>query len=124
MMTYGFGKKTARPVAAQPANPFQHEFSAGCQCGFCMAVREGVQNVKVLGVEGEDCRKMLENARAAMELVGMGVEVECLTDPLEAEAYGAGELPALVVNNRVVASGRVLRMPEVERILRKTGWAQ
>jgi small redox-active disulfide protein 2 len=74
--------------------------------------------IKILGSECKDCRKLEENAKAAVEISGSEAIIEKVTDFTEIINYGVVRLPALVVNEKVVAIGRVLKHEEIIQLLR------
>ena len=53
-----------------------------------------------------------------MKNAGLAVEVEYVTDMEKVMAYGAMSMPVLVVNEKVVSVGRVLKPAEVEKLLK------
>ena len=60
-------------------------------------------SVKVLGVGCASCHEQYEQAKAAVKSMGLDVEVEYITDLQKVVGYGAMSMPALVVNEKVVA---------------------
>jgi small redox-active disulfide protein 2 len=74
-------------------------------------------DVKVLGAGCANCHKLEERAREA--LTGLGAEgtVEMVTDFGIIAAYGVMSTPALVVDDRVVLTGRVPETPEIVSLL-------
>lgn len=54
--------------------------------------------------------------------MGLSVEVEYITDMQKVMEYGVMSMPALVVNEKVVAMGKVLKANEVVALLRKLGF--
>ena len=54
--------------------------------------------------------------------MGLDVEVEYITDLQKVVGYGAMSMPALVVNEKVVAMGKVLKAADVEKLLHKLGF--
>ena len=54
--------------------------------------------------------------------MGLSVEVEYITDMQKVMEYGVMSLPALVVNEKVVSTGKVLKAADVEKLLRKGGY--
>ena len=91
---------------------------AGCCCGGAV---EGICCVKVLGAGCKSCHEQYENAKAAVAALGLGVEVEYITDMEKVMEYGVMSMPAIVVNDKVVSMGRVLKAADVEKMLRKLG---
>ena len=51
--------------------------------------------------------------------MGLSVKVEYVTDIPKIVEYGVMSLPALVVNDKVVSVGKVLKANEIEALLRK-----
>ena len=82
---------------------------------------DGICCVKVLGAGCKSCHEQYENAKAAVKAMGLPVEVEYITDMEQVMTYGAMSMPAIVVNEKVVSMGRVLKAAEVEKLLRKLG---
>ena len=49
----------------------------------------------------------------------MGIEVEYVTDLQKIMDYGAMSMPALVVNEKLVSSGKTLKSAEILKIIGK-----
>ncbi|MGN1249956.1 MAG: thioredoxin family protein [Candidatus Spyradocola sp.] len=115
MSLFGFGKKK---VAKQPTP---------CCCGSacasgesaCCGKADGIASVKVLGLGCKTCHAQYENAKAAVQSLGLPVEVEYITDMEKVMSYGAMSMPAIVVNDKVVSMGKLLKPADVEKLLRK-----
>jgi len=60
----------------------------------------------------------LEASREAVKNLGLSVEVEYVTDMEKIMEYGVMRMPALVVNEKVVSMGKVLKAADVEKLLR------
>ena len=95
------------------------EEAASCCCG---APVEGICCVKVLGAGCKSCHGQFENAKAAVKAMGLDVEVEYITDMEKVMAYGVMSMPAIVVNEKVVSMGKVLKAADVEKLLHKLGF--
>lgn len=50
--------------------------------------------------------------------MGLNIEVEYITDMEKVMAYGVMSMPALVVNEKVVSMGKVLKPSDIEKLLR------
>lgn len=116
MKLFGFGKKKEEKTescgcSAVDQNRSAQEISA-CRCSESLSVR-------VLGSGCASCRLLLENAEKAAADLGIESKVEYVTDMAEIAGYGVMSMPALVVNEKVVSSGKVLKESEVEEILKK-----
>lgn len=86
----------------------------------CPEAKGGICCVKVLGAGCKSCHEQYENAKAAVKALGLQVEVEYITDMQKVMEYGVMSMPALVVNEKVVAMGKVLKPAEVEKLLRES----
>ena len=60
-------------------------------------------------------------AQAAVKALGLPVEVEYITDMEKVMGYGVMSMPAIVVNEKVVSMGKVLKAADVEKLLHKLG---
>ena len=87
----------------------------------CGAPVEGICCVKVLGAGCKSCHEQYENAKAAVQALGLKVEVEYITDMEKVMEYGVMSMPAIVVNDQVVSMGKVLKAADVEKLLHKLG---
>ncbi len=64
-------------------------------------------NIKVLGPGCANCRKLEEIAREAVASLGVAAEIDKVTDMQQIIDYGVLKTPGLVVNGRLVSSGRI-----------------
>ena len=64
-------------------------------------------DVKLLGSGCVRCRNLEAMTRAALDELGLDVEIEDVTDPAEIASWGVLSTPALVVDGEVVVSGRI-----------------
>lgn len=86
-------------------------------------IKEGeIRCIKVLGAGCKSCRKQYENAKQAVRDMGLSIEVEYITDMQKVMEYGAMSMPALVVNEKVVSAGKVLKAADVVALLHKLGF--
>lgn len=79
----------------------------------------GICCIKVLGSGCASCHAQFENAQEAVKKMGLSVEVEYVTDLQKIMEYGVMSMPALVVNEKVVAMGKALKPADVEKLLHK-----
>ena len=56
-----------------------------------------------------------------LSALGLKVEVEYITDMEKIMEYGVMSMPAIVVNDKVVSAGKVLKEADVEALLRRLG---
>lgn len=85
----------------------------------CPEVKEGICCIKVLGAGCKSCHEQYENTKEAVKAMGLPVEVEYITDMQKVMTYGVMSMPAIVVNEKVVSMGKVLKPSEVEKLLRQ-----
>ncbi|MDO5401730.1 MAG: thioredoxin family protein [Eubacteriales bacterium] len=75
--------------------------------------------VKVLGSGCAKCNELEANTREALAELGMDTAIDHVKDFAQIAAYGVMSTPALVVDGKVVAYGRVLTKDELVRLLQK-----
>ena len=78
---------------------------------------DGICCIKVLGSGCKACHQLYDNTLKAVE--GMGIEVEYVSDLQKIMEYGAMSMPALVVNETLVSSGKVLKPAEILKLLNR-----
>lgn len=78
-------------------------------------------SIKVLGAGCKACHEQYENVKAAAQKMGLSAGVAYITDMEQVMAYGVMSMPAIVVNEKVVSAGKVLKTADVEKLLRKCG---
>lgn len=130
MALFNFGKKKEeeKKSCCCGSTESKVEESVGCCCGStapkaetssccCGAPVEGICCVKVLGAGCKSCHEQYENAKAAVQALGLNVEVEYITDMEKVMEYGVMSMPAIVVNDQVVSMGKVLKAVDVEKLL-------
>ena len=124
MALFGFGKKKESEKKASCCCGGKVAEDAPCcsaqesQAGECCGNADGICCVKVLGAGCKSCHEMFENAKAAVQKIALPVQAEYVTDIQKIAEYGVMSMPALVVNEKVVSSGKVLKSEEIEGILR------
>lgn len=127
MALFNFGKKKEEkkePTCAcscggscETAAPAQ-ESTSTC----CGKPVEGICCIKVLGSGCKNCHALLESTKEAVKTMGLSVEVEYVTDMQKIMEYGVMSMPGLVVNEKVVSMGKVLKAADVEKLLHKLGF--
>ena len=88
----------------------------------CPEAKDGICCIKVLGAGCKSCHEQYENAKKTVKAMGLSMEVEYITDMQKVMEYGVMSMPAIVVNEKVVAMGKVLKANEVVALLRKLGF--
>lgn len=119
MALFSFGKKKEK----------QKTCCCSCDCDVpppatstntcCGETVDGIYCIKVLGAGCKSCHEQYENAKKAVEKLGLSIEAEYIVDMEKVMAYGVMHMPAIVVNESVAAMGKVLKTAEIETLLRK-----
>lgn len=118
MGLFGLGKK----------NDDEKEKSNSCCCGGAcepqsdeksIEIKETAGNIKVLGSGCTKCNELEANVKKALEQLGMETTIEHVTDFSVIAAYGVMTTPALVVDEKVVSYGKVLKVDEAVKLLQK-----
>lgn len=105
MALFNFGKKK--------------EETPSCCCGDSKC---SIQSMKVLGAGCKSCHEQYENCKAAVKELGMNLEVEYITDMEKVMACGIMSMPGIVVNEKVVSMGKVLKTSDVIKLLKRLGY--
>ncbi|MGN0460139.1 MAG: thioredoxin family protein [Ruminococcus sp.] len=84
----------------------------------CCSTALEISSIKVLGAGCKACHQQYENVKEAVKSLGLPVEVEYITDMEKVMEYGAMSMPAIVVNERIVSMGKVLKTADVEKLLK------
>ena len=74
-------------------------------------------HIKILGSGCANCKKLEMVTRDAATSLGLEAHFEKVTDMKAIMAYNILSTPALVINNKVVASGRIPTKAEVQQWL-------
>ena len=120
MALFGLGKKKEEKKASACccATPDVAAEAAGC----CGNTGSGIIIIKILGAGCKSCHEQYENAAAAARALNLPVEVEYITDMEKVMEYGVMSMPAIVVHEKVVSMGKVLKAADGEKLLRKMGY--
>ena len=74
--------------------------------------------IKVLGTGCPKCKKLEENARIAIKELGSNATIEKVTDLDQIMDYGVMITPALVIDDKVVSSGKVLSAIDIKALIK------
>lgn len=73
--------------------------------------------IKIFGTGCSNCKKLEENAKKAVEELGLDAVVEKVSDIKEIMSYGVMKTPALVVDGKVKVMGRVVTSEDIKKYL-------
>ena len=120
MALFGLGKKKeeAKKTPACCCNGACETYEVKSVDGACCdGTADGISSIKVLGSGCKNCHTLLENTQTAVKQMGLSIEPEYVTDMEKIMGYGVMSMPALVVNEKVVSMGKVLKAADVEKLL-------
>lgn len=121
MLRFGFGKKKEEeknvPTCACCASASTETDSVKAECTGCAQEKGDIVSVKVLGTGCPSCHALLNNTKQAVQAMGLSIKVEYITDMPKIVEYGVMRLPALVVNDKVVSVGKVLKVDDIKALL-------
>lgn len=98
-----------------------------CACGgACISqntvefqFEEEIKSVKVLGSGCKNCHALKNNADEALKKLGLNMEAEYITDIQKIMAYNILSTPALVINEQVVSTCKVLSSSDIIKMVTK-----
>ncbi|MDF2678004.1 MAG: hypothetical protein K0Q97_2341 [Bacillota bacterium] len=75
--------------------------------------------IKILGSGCKNCLTLKENTETALKEKGIEAEVIKVENMKDIVSYGVMQTPALVIDEKVVSYGKVLKSAEIIKILEK-----
>ena len=76
-------------------------------------------NIKVIGTGCDKCDKLYQNVQSAVQELNLDAQIDKVEDLMEIVTFGVMTSPSLMVDGKLVVSGRVAKKDEVVRILQK-----
>lgn len=77
--------------------------------------------IKILGSGCKYCVTLAENTKQALDELNLNETIEKVTDFAEIAKYGVMSTPALVIDEKVMSFGKVLKPKEIVKILERVG---
>ena len=75
--------------------------------------------IKILGSGCSNCDKLQKNTEKALSELGIEVTIEKIKDLKEIMALGVMKTPALVLDDKILLSGRVAKSKEIAKLISK-----
>ncbi len=75
--------------------------------------------IKILGAGCKDCDKLIENTKKALEETNTQAEIIHIEKLAEIVAYGVMQTPSLVIDEKLVSIGKVLKVKAIVKLLEK-----
>ncbi len=110
MALFGFGKKKESPCCGQ---------ADGTAIQAAQEAKKIESSVKVLGGGCQKCNDLEAATKTALKNLGMDTTIQHVTDFSVIATYGVMTTPALVVDDKVLSYGKVLKVAEAEELLKK-----
>jgi len=76
-----------------------------------------MKKIQILGTGCPKCKKLAENAEAAVEAMEGEYEIEKVTDINEIMKFGVMMTPALAVDGEIKAVGKVISVEEIKSLI-------
>jgi small redox-active disulfide protein 2 len=73
--------------------------------------------IQILGTGCPKCHQLEQNAREAATQLGLAAEIAKVSDIREIMKFGVMMTPGLVVDGQVKASGKLLSVEEIKKLL-------
>lgn len=119
MVLFGRKKEEKKALACACSAAYSACETVEIASDCCAQTQEGIYCIKVLGTGCASCHAQYNNVKEAVEKMGLPAKVEYITDLQQVMKYGVMRMPALVVNEKVISIGKVLKSADVEALLRK-----
>lgn len=79
----------------------------------------GDYTIKVLGSGCKSCQTLFSNLQDAVKNLDIKADTVHVTDIAQLAKYGIMTTPALVINDKVVSTGKVLKSGDIEKLIVK-----
>jgi small redox-active disulfide protein 2 len=76
-----------------------------------------MKKIQILGTGCPKCKKLTENAEAAVKMLGIQYEIQKVTDINDIMKFGVMLTPALVIDGQVKSVGKVVSPDEIKAML-------
>ncbi|MGE4571164.1 MAG: thioredoxin family protein [Candidatus Izemoplasmatales bacterium] len=74
--------------------------------------------IKVLGSGCKKCQRLETRIKDVLRKENIEAQVEKVTDMMEISAYNVLSTPAMVINDKVVSSGKLLENEEISALIK------
>ena len=110
MALFNFGKKKEEKKACCCCSSSEKQLKSEDEC-----------RIKVLGAGCKSCHEMYESVMETASGYGLCADVSYITDMAKIMGYGVMTLPALVIDEKVVSTGKILKQKEIEKLMKEAG---
>ncbi|MDH6365848.1 small redox-active disulfide protein 2 [Enterococcus sp. PF1-24] len=74
--------------------------------------------IKILGTGCKNCQTLEKNVKEALQLTNQSAEIVKVTNIMDIQKYGILRTPGLVIDEKVVLSGRVPKSKEITHLFK------
>ena len=74
--------------------------------------------IKIIWQESSNRMKLLKNVGKAMEKIKGKISVSLLEEDEDARKYNVSNVPALIINEKVISQGKILNEKEIANFIR------
>ncbi|WP_020676720.1 thioredoxin family protein [Geopsychrobacter electrodiphilus] len=78
-----------------------------------------MKTIQILGTGCAKCQKLAESAKQAADNLGLDYQMEKVTDINQIMSFGVMTTPGLAVDGKVLLTGKVPAVAEIEKLLGK-----
>ena len=78
-------------------------------------------NIKILGSGCPDCSRLYDNTMDALKELSMEADVEKIGDLIEIVKLGVLSAPSMMIDGKLVVSGKVASKKEIIKLLKQHG---
>ncbi len=75
-------------------------------------------NIKILGSGCKKCKALAQNTEAAAKAASIEINIEKITDIVDIARFGIMSTPGLVIDDKVVSTGKVLNVAQITEHLK------
>ena len=100
---------------------FKKKVNDSCNCKSNCYNKEEIKESRIM-VLGACCKvsnESFENVKLAVKELGLNIEVVNIGDVVKISSYGVMRTPALVIDNKVVISGKLIKVEEAKELIQK-----
>ncbi|ADO84392.1 thioredoxin family protein [Ilyobacter polytropus] len=76
-------------------------------------------DIKILGTGCKKCNTLTNNVKEAISETTVEASIEKVEDMKDIMGYGVMSTPAVVIDGKVVSTGRVLSVDEVKKLIKE-----
>ena len=76
-----------------------------------------MKKIQILGTGCAKCQKLMENAQAAADSLGIAYEIVKISNIKEIMQFGVMSTPGLAIDGKVLSTGKLLSAEEIARLI-------